>query len=57
MKRREKKPIETLVTDGEFVVTYDPNKAEIAIRNGVQGILLMEAEAIALRDALLDRLA
>ena len=56
-KRRAPKPIETLVKDGDLVVIYNPNKAEITIKNGVQGLILMEAEAIVLRDALLARLA
>ena len=57
MKRGERKPVETLVQDGDFVVLYDPNTAEVTIRNGVQGLILMESEAMALRDALLERLA
>lgn len=56
-KRREKKPVETLVTEGDLVVIYDPNKSEVTIKNGGQGLILMEYEAIVLRDALLERLA
>jgi hypothetical protein len=56
-KRLAKKPIETLVQDGDLFVTYNPNSGDVTIRNGVQGLVLIEAEAIMLRDALLERLA
>jgi outer membrane lipoprotein-sorting protein len=56
-KRRAAKPHETLISDGGFVVTYNPNSSEVTIVNGVEGIKLTESKALALRDALLERLA